>query len=133
MKRKSIDIEYGDKALTLSERNKEDADFSALQEKCRAYKFKFIQENIVDEDNKLSMMLAEMRHVYTGMEIGQYIFSSEEEQYKIVWDSAKIENPNLTLDEVKEIVPKEELKKLMRIITGLETPEDDKKKVTEKR
>ena len=131
MQRRKIQIKLGEKEYTFSERNKEDVDFNALQDKVRAQKFKFIQENVRDVDNQVALLTLEMRQIYTPEELGQYVFGNKGEQLKMIYDSFKIENPNIKFEEFQQMISAEEINKIACLVNELESDVEatDKKKV----
>lgn len=132
MHRKIINIKIGEKEFTFSERNKEDVDFNALQDKLRAQKFKFIQENVKDAETQIALLSMEMKKVYSAQEIGVFFFSNREEKLKMIFDSFKIANPDVKFEDLKKIIPDADVDRITKIINELESEEvTDKKKAAE--
>jgi hypothetical protein len=128
MERKSITIKVGESEYIFSERNREDVCFSALQERIRARKFKFIQENVKDSENQLALLMDEMKKFYNKNEIALYIFSDTEELYKSAYDSFKLRQPIISFEEFKKKISEKEIMNIVELINKLEAPEEDKKK-----
>lgn len=129
MERKSITIKVGESEYIFSERNREDVCLSALQERIRAKKFKFIQENVKDSENQLALLMDEMNKFYSKKEIALYIFSDTEELYKSAFDSFKLGQPMISFEDFKKKIPGKDLMNIVELINKLEAPEEDKKKV----
>ncbi len=130
MERKSISYKIGETEYIFSERNREDVSLSSLQEKVRAQKFKFIQENVKDSDQQLALLMDEMKKFYSSREIVLYVFSNQDEMYKAAYDSFKLKQTNIPFEEFKKKIPSGELIKIIELINQLEASEtEDKKKV----
>jgi hypothetical protein len=129
MKRREFVLKIGDKNYIFSERNREDSAYSSLQEKVKQQKFRFIQENIKESDDRLALMMAEMDKIYSSGEITLFIAGSMEEQQRICYDSFKIKN-DMSFDDFKKLMPERELKGTVEMIYKIESEEhaDVKKK-----
>lgn len=104
MKRREINIELADgKEYTFSERNKEDSDFSALQDRIRKHKIKFIQENVTDPENQSVLMMQQINKFYDAQEVGSYLAGNKEEISRMCYDSFKIKN-DLSYDQFLKLV-----------------------------
>lgn len=126
---RTIQIKLNDgKDYTFSERYKIDNDFFAFQERLRKSKIKFIQENILDKDDRLALLVQQMNKIYSTAEVASYISSSKEEQYLSLYNSFKIKNKEIGIDEFKKLVPEFELSNILQIVTALEAEDEDVKK-----
>lgn len=133
MKRREFVLRISDKNYIFSERNREDSAYYALQEKVKQKKFRFIQDNIKESDDRLALMMAEMDKIYSPAEISMFIFSDKEEQFRIAYDSFKIKN-DITFEEFCKLMPERELKATVEMVFKLESEDTDAvKKKTEKR
>jgi hypothetical protein len=125
MKRKSFKLQLLDgKEYIFSERNMEDLNLAYLQDKIRADKVKFIQENIKNEDLQMPLLMQEMRAMYGAEEMAAYISSHKEEQTIMVYNSFKIENPEVSIEVFKPLVNEPLVQKLEKLIQELEKDED---------
>lgn len=126
---RTIQIKLNDgKDYTFSERYKIDNDFFAFQERLRKSKIKFIQENILDKDDRLALLVQQMNKIYSTAEVASYISSSKEEQYLSLYNSFKIKNKEIGIDEFKKLVPESELSNILQIVTALEAEDENVKK-----
>jgi hypothetical protein len=123
MKRREFVLKISDKNYIFSERNREDSAYSNLQEKVKQQKFRFIQENIKESDDRLALMMAEMDKIYTSTEITLYVAGNREEQTRICYDSFKIKN-DLTFEQFKDLMPERELKNTVEMIYKLESEDE---------
>lgn len=128
MQRRDINLTLNGKNYKFSERNLEDSSYAALLSKIRQHRFKFIQENVTDQEDRLAMLMAEMDKVYSNMDVGVYISGSIDEQYKIAYDSFKINNPAILFDEFVKLIPSGELKGIVELIYKLEREDSSEKK-----
>lgn len=122
MERKTINIKLDDgKEYIFSERNDEDNNYFALQRKTRRAKLRQIQEDVIDKDNQLAMLMREQeRSAYSQNDLMEYLFSDVDEMYQMAYDSFKIENSNVTLDEFKKLCSEKKLRDIMKLINELE-------------
>ncbi|RMD50973.1 hypothetical protein D6827_03105, partial [Candidatus Parcubacteria bacterium] len=121
----------GNKYL-FAERNKEDSDYAAIIERLRKKNIRFIQENIPDKEQQLSLMLAEMRRVYSIEEITQYVSTDKYEWLVSAFNSFKINNPDIDLEEFGKLVDMPKLQEIGKILNELEAAETGKKKAAGK-
>ncbi|RJP64401.1 MAG: hypothetical protein C4539_14575 [Ignavibacteriales bacterium] len=131
MERKSITYKIGESEYIFSERNREDVCLSSLQERVRAQKFKFIQDNVKDGDHQLALLMDEMKKFYSGREIVLYVFSNQDEMYKAAYDSFKLKQPNISFEDFKKKIPEKEIMNIVELVNKLETPEEEDKKKAE--
>lgn len=133
IKRREIEIKLADgKKYIFSERNKNDMDFAALQEKVRKAQVNFIQDNIKNGDNQLALLMAEMNKVYSDEQVNLFIYSCPDEIKNILFDSFKIKN-DLPIEKFKELIPDEKAREFSDLLLALEsdgTPAKGSKKKT---
>jgi hypothetical protein len=108
----------------FTERNREDVDYAHLQDAVREHRMKQLHKNFnEDTDLLLSLLLAEQQRVYGDVEIGIYIFSNKPELQKICFDSFKIANPGIKLEQFIPMIPHEGVDIIFEQIKILESPE----------
>lgn len=128
MKRKTINIKLSDgKEYSFSERNREDTDFARYHQKIREQNLTVIQNTVKDKDNQLTLMMAEMRRIYTPVEISIYISSSPEEIQRIAYDSFKVTNCDLQFDAFQKLCSPEDARKVTLLLSELEEDSGKKK------
>lgn len=131
MKTRTVDIRLADgKFYVFSERFREDIDFSSVTSDLRKLNLKLIQETIADKDERLVLMLAEMKRTYTAEDIGFQILNRTELLQKMSYDSFKIANSGITFEDYLELLPKGELRNICQLINEIEADEPEKKKRT---
>lgn len=125
MKRETFQYKLKDgKEYTFSERNKEDVDYSYLYGKIRAYHFKFLQENVTSEEIMLPLLMQEMNKVYSGYEISEYLAMHPEHYQETVYNSFKIANPEVSIDDFKKICDEGTAKLLLEMISKIEIKQE---------
>jgi hypothetical protein len=111
----------------FAERNREDADIYAVTERLRSVNLKKISNDIANEDDRITLLISEMKRVYLPQEIMNYAVSYNE-ILKTCFDSFKLFN-NKSIDDFKLLVDDELLNKISNAIYLIEN--DNKKKVVE--
>lgn len=122
MKRKTINIKLNEQDFLFSERNREDVDMFAIQEKIRKKKIEFIQNN-VNEENQLPLLIAEMDKFYKDRDIIQYLASDPEEKFKAGYNSFKLGNPQISFEQFKDLA-KDKIDEILKLVTKLEGDND---------
>ena len=91
-------------------------------EKFRAKRFRFIQENVVDQDNQLAMLQLEIDKIYSDKDlIGLY--SDPEFAEHIAYDSFKVKNPECGYEEFKGLLMPGDIDKIIMVVSELEKDE----------
>ena len=120
-RRRTIPVKLLDgKEYLFSERNKEDSDFAALQDRLRKHNLKLIQDSVTDPEERLVLLAAEMRREYALETVITHIMSSTEHLLQIVFDSFKIANPGIGFNEFRNIYPDNDVKMMGELIIQLE-------------
>jgi hypothetical protein len=133
-KRRNILIKLSDgKEYLFSERNKEDSDFQALQDCLRKHNIRIIQASVTDSEERLVLYMIEMKRQYTLEDTVLYISSSTAELKNVAYNSFKIENPDIPIEEFKKILPEDELNNILNIIYKLEDDETNTESSSEKK
>jgi len=126
--RKQFKIKLLDgKEYLFAERNKEDIDFSHLQEEVRISVFERIKQ-YEDEKRVAKEMADDLRYVnfqkvYSEIEISAFIASHPDEITRLVYVSFKINNPAVTFEAFKKMVDAPLAKKILSDINELERGE----------
>src|ERR1035441_5798546 len=124
-KRRTIPVKLLDgKEYLFSERNREDSDFAALQDKLRTHTLRLIQENITNPEERLILLAQEIRRQYTMEAVVMHLMSSTEHLQSMAYDSFKIENGEIDFAGFKKLLPKDSLKMLCDLI--IDSEGDDK-------
>jgi hypothetical protein len=133
------------KEYIFSERNKEDVDIYAIRERFRKHNFRFIQENVTNPDDRLSLLMHESHKDYqmphkdelTGVtlpgDLGYYMSFDPEEQKYSLYDSFKIKNPDVKFDEFVKILPEDDMKGMIKLLNEIEKVEPPKAEVKKKK
>jgi len=125
MERKTFSFKLLDgKEYKFAERNREDIDFGYFQNRLRSERFKFIQENVIDETDRLALLRLEVDKIYSDQEIGIFILSNLQEQLKLVYASFKVMQPEIPFDEFSKLVNQNLVNELTKLISDLEKPEE---------
>jgi hypothetical protein len=133
MKRNSFTFKIGETALKFYERSKKDIDFGAVSDSFREHNFSVIQKSILDKEDRLAMLVSELRREYTPTELSTFVYSSKKYLNDMLWDSYKHGEVNLTREEFDELI-KDDRVEILNLLTKLENPEvNEKKKVVAKR
>lgn len=109
------------KEYTFSERNREDINYTELQNKYRASRIRFIQQ--VHKNNEALMealIFREWDRLYVNEEVWAYINDDLEEKARLVYASFKIANPAINFESFKKLVNDELISKLSKEISKLE-------------
>lgn len=120
------------KEYIFAERNKEDVDFSHLQEATRQASFERIKnyqdKKLINEEMADALRVTEFGKVYNDMQISSYINSSNEEILKLVYSSFKVYNPEIDFEKFKQLLNVPQAKSILNDITELEKgePMEDK-------
>jgi hypothetical protein len=126
-KRRSIPVKLLDgKEYLFSERNKEDSDFAALQDRVRKHNMRLIQDSVTVPEERLTLLAAEMRREYSIQMVLTHIMSSTGELLRVAFDSFKIENPGISFEEFHDIFPADDVEILSNLIIQLEGDQKSK-------
>ena len=122
MDRKTFEIELLDnKKYIFAERNREDVSFNHLQNKIRAIRTAFIEENIKIPDNQLPLLMQEMAKVYSITELNAYLETNVDELARgVVYPSFKINNAQIEFEKFQKLVDEPLTRKLKELIYELE-------------
>ena len=124
MIRKTFPFKLTDgKDYDFSERNREDIDYFGYQEALRKYNLKLLQETVQNEDVLIPLLMSEMNKVYTDVQIGVYINSNPYEQLKLVYNSFKIINADVSLEQFEKLVKPGQVRELLKLINEIEREE----------
>lgn len=123
MKRKFQYTLPNKEVFDFAERNREDSDFSRLQEGIKKNRFEFIQKNVTDPDNQLPLLLAEMNKIYSPVEMGAFINGNTEEKRRICFDSFKLLNPGVGRDEFNKKFSDADIASIYVLLLELERPD----------
>jgi hypothetical protein len=125
MRRREIGVKLNDgKSYQFSERNRSDSNYGELQERIRKYKVAFIQENIRDKEDRLSMLLAEIGRVYSAPQVAVFVNGNYDEKLRIVYDSFKVRNEGISFEEFRGLMKGVDLEEVKELITGLEEEDE---------
>ena len=128
MNRKTVVIKLKDgNSYKFSERNREDVDYLRYQDKVRAHRINFIQDNIKNTDSQLALIMVEMNKIYSEQDVNMFIVSNKDEIKSLAFDSFKIYNPLISFEQFCELLP-DNLEGIIQIISKLEEDELKKKK-----
>ena len=114
------------KDYTFSERNREDINYTLLQNRYRAARIKEIKTIISDPaDIELrdGLIFNEFSKAYVSDEVFRYIEDDPEMKLELVYASFKIKNPEITLADFKKLVDDAIIQKLLKAINELEQEE----------
>ena len=120
-KRRNIPVKLNDgKEYLFSERNKEDSDFAALQDRVRKHNMRLIQDSVTDPEERLTLLAAEMRREYSIQMVLTHIMSDTRELLRIAYDSFKIENKGIDFNDFKELFPIDHIELMGKMLDYLE-------------
>jgi len=114
------------KTYVFAERNREDINYTLLQNKYRAARIKEIKTIISDPaDIELrdGLIFNEFSKAYVSDEVFRYIEDDPEMKLELVYASFKIKNPGIALDDFKKLVDDVIIQKLLKAINELEQEE----------
>lgn len=133
MERKKFSYQLSDgKDYYFSERNKEDADIGGLLDKLRAYWFKFIQTNVEDKDERLTLLMHILNKSYTQYDIAEFLNSDISAMKKLVYDSFKVLN-QIPYEEFDKLLLNDNVRAVSNLIAEIEKQATDEKKKTVKK
>jgi hypothetical protein len=119
--RSTIELKLIDDALyTFSERNREDHTGIKYQDALRKHKIKLIYENVVSEDDRLALVMQQINMVYPADAISLFIESSKEVKQEMLYDSFKINNPDISIETFRELVPDDKIDDYLIMLGELE-------------
>jgi hypothetical protein len=133
IKKREIELLLNDgKYYAFSERAKEDSDVSAMESYLRKYNIRIIQESVVDKEERLALIMSEMRRQYSRQEVTHFNTSNTFVLQYFLYNSFKIKNENIIFSEFVKMIPEDKLFEYVETIMKLETStvvsEDDEKK-----
>lgn len=108
---------------TFSERNREDINYTLMQNKFRESRVKEIIRVISDPalvELRDGLIFNEFGKVYNSEEVFRYIEDDPEIKLNLAYASFKIKNPDKTIDQFKSLVNDEMISKLLKGINELE-------------
>lgn len=118
---------------TMSERTRRDSDYQFYQNALRRDNLRTIQDTIVSQDIQLSLLMAEMKRVYTADELRQFMHCSSEFQYECLLNAFSEHHPDMTVKQLEILVPREEVRFLLQKLALLEADDDEQISVGEKK
>jgi len=111
------------KDYTFSERNREDINYTQLQNKYRASRIKAIKETHSSKDEQefaQYLIIQEWGRVYYDQEVWKFILDDPEERKRLVYASFKIANADVTFDDFKKLVDEKTVDALIKAVAELE-------------
>jgi len=114
------------KDYTFSERNREDINYTLLQNRYRAARIKEIKSIInepADIELRDGLIFNEFSKVYDSGEVFRYIEDDPEMKLNLVYASFKIANQGVTLEQFRALVNDAIIQKLLKGINELEQEE----------
>ena len=130
MQRKTFNLPLLDGNIyTFSERNKEDSDNTAILKRIRSARIKFIRDEFKDSEQLTEwFLMQEVNKIYSDKEAEQYyaelIYSTHDERLRIAYDSFKIENKDLLIENFEALVDKKLLHQVLKQLNEIEKPEE---------
>lgn len=112
------------KEYEFAERNREDINYTQLQNKFRASRIRQIQD--VHKDDKefcQYLIIQEWGRMYYEQEVWRFILDDPEEKIKLVFASFKICNPDVSIDDFRKLVTPKIIDDLLKGIGDLEQDE----------
>lgn len=111
------------KDYLFSERNIEDISIEGLQEKIRAKKTKFINQNVPDRDDRFGLLMNEMQTVYNQQQVNLFLSEDFQIQKELVYSSFKVKNPEISFSDFEKLVDAGTIRQLQKLINEIETIE----------
>lgn len=114
------------KPYTFSERNREDINFTLLQNRFRESRIKEIMRVMSDPavvDLRDGLIFNEFSKAYHSDEVFRYVEDDPEMKLNLVYASFKIKNPDVTIEQFKTLVDDAIIQKLLKGINELEQEE----------
>ncbi len=108
---------------TFSERNREDVNFTALQNKYRASRINQIKQvHNAKEESEFAqyLIIQEWGRVYYEQEVWKFVLDDPDERKKLVYASFKVANPDITYENFEKLVDAKLVDKLIKAIAELE-------------
>lgn len=125
MERKEFSYQLLDgKDYIFSERNVADISLDGLTNKLRKKQTKFIQENIIDKEDRFSLLMLEMQAVYSPAQISAFISDDIDIQKELIYSSFKIKNGSISFDEFQKLVDNRIIKELIKLVNELEKTDE---------
>lgn len=114
------------KTYIFSERNREDINYTLLQNRFREARIKEIKRIIADPEMielRDGLIFNEFSKVYESSEVFKYIEDDAEMKLNLVYASFKIKNPGITIEQFGQLVDDAIIQKLLKAINELEQEE----------
>lgn len=111
------------KDYIFSERNREDINYTLMQNRYRAARIKEIKSIITDPaDIELrdGLIFNEFSKAYDSNEVFRYIEDDPEMKLNLVYSSFKIKNQGVTIEDFRKLVNDSVIQKLLKAINELE-------------
>lgn len=107
----------------FSERNREDINYTTLQNKYRASRIKQIKEiHGTKEESEFAqyLIIQEWGRVYYEQEVWKFILDDPDERKKLVYASFRINNPDIPFEQFEKLVDAKLIDNLLKAIAELE-------------
>lgn len=111
------------KEYAFSERNREDINFTELQNKYRAFKVKQIYKlmsELGNEELRDALILEEWRKQYSPQEVMVFVNDDADERLKLAFASFRIANPEINIETFKTLIDESILSKILKGIDLIE-------------
>lgn len=124
MERKEFSFQLNDgKNYIFSERNIQDISIEGLQEKLRAKRTKFINQNVPDREDRFGLLMNEMQAIYNQQQINIFLSEDYAVQKELIYSSFKIKNPEISFPDFEKLVDVGSIRHLLKLVNELETIE----------
>lgn len=121
MERKNFELKLQDgKFYTFSERDRRDKDFSTATAAFVKEKLRIIQESVTERDERLALMMYEMKREHSVEEVSKFVASSTSAMMTLCYDSFKIANPNIPFDDFSKLFSPESVLTTIELIHQVE-------------
>jgi len=111
------------KDYTFSERNREDVNYTSLQNKYREHRIKELKRlfpDPIDLELRDSLIYNEFGKMYIKEEVFAFVEDDADSRLNLVYSSFKVKNPQISLEQFKLLVDDAMVVKLLKCIIELE-------------
>ena len=111
------------KTYIFSERNREDVNYTALQNKYREHRINELRRlfpNPIDLELRDGLIYNEFGKMYVQSEVLAFVEDDAESRLHLVYSSFKVKNPQISLEQFKTLVDDTLIVKLLKCIIELE-------------
>lgn len=131
--KREVEIQLADgKLYRFSERRKSESDTSYMHSYVKKNKM-LLAGVIPDQSDRLAMYIYVMNQQLQQPEVVDFFTKNIDAQYDVLYNSFKLKNPDVTLEEFKALAPEGMIQELLNLVFALETDAKQASQTDEKK